>query len=346
MVGLNSLFYAVKRRARGYRSVEHMTAMLYLLAGKPPYRLNNHLKVSRNLNSKPHLMSKNCLIIGGTGFLGCELSEYLSRNCYNVWTAGRSTNNQMVVDFNNSGSIMSAIESVCPQLVINLAAATNVDKCEADVQMATSANTIIPLRISEALSKISNTGIHFVHISTDQVYSGEGNHSENQVMPTNIYGLTKLAGEFAVRYPQTTILRTNFVGKSRVPHRKSFSDWIVESFLNKSSVTLYSDVIFNPVHTTTLNSAIVEISRKMLFGTFNYGSKGGISKSEFALRLARLLDLSNDNARIGNLNKSLNRVHRPLNMTMCVDQIEVEMGLICPAIEDEISKTAKEYINE
>jgi dTDP-4-dehydrorhamnose reductase len=275
--------------------------------------------------------------------LGFELNEHLNKNHYTVWTAGRSINNQIIVDLNESGSIISAIESVDPQLVINLAAATNVDKCEVDVQMATSANTIIPQRISESLSKISKAGIHFVHVSTDQVYSGNGNHSENQVSPTNIYGLTKLAGEFAVRYPHTTILRTNFVGRSRVLYRKSFSDWIVESFAKKLNVTLYSDVLFNPIHTSTLNSAIIEIHRKKLFGTFNYGSKGAISKSDFALKLTSLLNLPNDNARIGKSYENTDRVRRPLNMTMCVDLIEEKMGLKCPSIDDEILKTAKQY---
>lgn len=288
-------------------------------------------------------MSKRCLLIGGTGFFGFELNEYLNQNYFSVWTAGRSVNNQIIVDLNDSGSILSAIESVDPQIVINLAAATNVDKCEMDVPMATSANTIIPQRISESLAKISNAGIHFIHISTDQVYSGEGNHSEDRVQPANIYGLTKLAGEFAVRYPQTTILRTNFVGRSRVPQRRSFSDWIVESFVKKLNVTLYSDVLFNPIHTSTLSSAIIEIHQKKLFGTFNYGSKGGVSKSDFALKLTRLLNLSNDNARIGKFDDNPDRVRRPLNMTMCVDLIEKKMGSSCPAIDDEIQKTAKQY---
>jgi len=291
-------------------------------------------------------MSKRCLLIGGTGFLGFELNDHLNRNCFSVCTAGRSPNNQIIADLNDSGSIIAAIKSVDPQLVINLAAATNVDKCEGDIRMAATANTIIPQRISESLVKISNSGIHFVHISTDQVYSGEGNHLEDKVLPTNIYGLTKLAGEFAVRYPQTTILRTNFVGRSRVPHRKSFSDWIVESSVKNINVTLYSDVIFNPIHTSTLNSAITKIYRSKLFGTFNYGSKGAISKSNFALKLTRLLNLSNNNARIGKSDENADRVRRPLNMTMCVDLIEQKLGLTCPTIEDEILKTAKEYTYE
>ena len=88
-----------------------------------------------------------------------------------------------------------------------------------------------------AIKKIrSSNKIFFIHLSTDQVYSGKGPHNENMTNPINIYGKTKLEGEKVIDIANSCIIRTNFIGKSLTKDKKSLTDWIHSSLINKQKI--------------------------------------------------------------------------------------------------------------
>ena len=69
-------------------------------------------------------------------------------------------------------------------------------------------------------------------------------------MLTNYYSFSKYAAELALRV-NSTILRTNFFGKSMCEQRSSFTDWVYHSAINKQNIVLFSDVFFSPLSMTT-----------------------------------------------------------------------------------------------
>jgi dTDP-4-dehydrorhamnose reductase len=291
-------------------------------------------------------MSRRCLVFGSSGFLGNILVSFLKSSGFEVISAARSGNPDIQVGRICASNVAEILQSSQPDFVINVAAATNVDKCERDVSYAVDGNINVICAISDSLIGLRKHDVHLIHISTDQVYAGTGDHCEDAVSPINVYGLSKLAGELSIRYPLTTILRTNFVGKSTAVGRKSFTDWIVESLAANNPITLYSDVRFNPVHTSYLCSMIVKLMGLRLVGTFNLAASSGISKADFALRFAGLLNLRTDSVVIGSIAAYPLVAKRPLDMTMSPNKLIAKIGGVAPNIYEEILKTAKDYENE
>lgn len=285
------------------------------------------------------------LVFGSNGLLGSSLCPYLHSAGFEVVTAGRSDKLDHTLGVLNVDSLKQLFDAVKPDHAINLIAATNVDQCEVDAAMATKANALIPAAISKAAAVSEANNIHLVQISTDQVYEGTGDHVETEVAPVNVYGLSKLAGELMMDQGRTAVLRTNFYGRSALSSRSGFSDWVVSSFRDGKEITLFKDVRFSALHMSSLCRIIQKTLTSRLSGTYNAGCRDGISKADFALALAEELGLPISSAKVGALSDLTLKARRPLDMTLSVRKLESALGIQCPDIREEISKTAKEYAN-
>lgn len=289
------------------------------------------------------LGKRRVLIFGATGLLGGRLVPQLIDDAHEVVTVGRSEANDLVIDNITADTLRRAVEDADPDTVINLIAATNVDACETDPQTAYRLNAQIPADLSTALADINKPTAHLIHISSDQVYSGPGPHTEDRPSPVNVYGKSKLAGEQAIEWHRSTILRTNFFGRSANPIRHSFSDWIVQNLRDGKLFTLFNDVWFSALHISTLSKTISALIRQPVAGTYNVGTSTSITKAEFAIELARQLDLSTEGVRIGSVGEQRLYAMRPNDMTLMVGRLEQELSLTCPAMSQEITLTAQEY---
>lgn len=282
------------------------------------------------------------LIFGSTGLLGSRLEPYLRSRGHDIVAVGRRDADYILPDF-DSNNLKSLFNIHNPDCVINLVAATNVDLCERNVHFAVDSNMLVPASLSKAIESFTSGHCHFIHISTDQVYDGTGEHKEEIVCPLNVYGLTKYSGELMIKIPAVTILRTNFFGRSFNRSRVSFSDWVVRSLRNEEPVTFFEDVRFSALHIGTLCELIDQIIIRRVTGTYNLGCRNGISKADFAIRLAQHLGLSLKEAIIGKSTDLILPARRPLDMTMDVGRFESVSGLPCPDIFEQINKTAAEY---
>ena len=282
------------------------------------------------------------LIFGSSGLLGSRLTPYLRSCGYDVVSVGRSDADYILTNF-ESNSLESLLKLHKPDCIINLIAATNVDICEKDVPLAVGSNMLVPAALSKAIDTFAPGSCHFIHISTDQVYDGTGEHKEDIICPLNVYGVTKYSGELMIKTPSVTILRTNFFGKSYNSSRVSFSDWVVRSLKNSERVTFFEDVRFSALHMDTLCELLDQIIIRRLTGTYNLGCRNGISKADFAILLAQNLGLSLEKVTIGKSTDLKLPARRPLNMTMDIGRFESVSGLKCPDIFEQINKTAQEY---
>ncbi len=129
------------------------------------------------------------------------------------------------------------LDACVPDVIINLAALTNVDTCEAKPQQAYLLNVKVVENLVDwiRLRGLSDrAGCHLVHVSSDQVYdvteTEVGPHTEDSVTVANIYAFSKIASELAALQAYACVLRTNFFGKSAREGRASFSDWLAKSF--------------------------------------------------------------------------------------------------------------------
>lgn len=281
--------------------------------------------------------------LGASGLLGSVLVPALRLADYDVATIGRSMDSDVRCDAGHSESLFPALNDLQPDVVINLVALTDVDQCESDPNQA----FLVNLRTAENLVKWSEsrlTAVHLVHISTDQVYDGPGPHYEDDVMLTNYYGFSKYASELAVQRVASTVLRTNFFGKSMCEKRVSFTDWVYDNVVNSRKIVLFNNVFFSPLSLATLVEMIILVVSKKPLGIFNLGSRSGLSKSHFSQIFMEKLKLDMTNVDIVSLDDvSFMKAYRPKDMRMDVTKFERRLCVRLPNLEDEINRVIGDY---
>ena len=282
------------------------------------------------------------LLLGATGLLGSSLASSLKSYNHKVIRQSRANGADLKFNLSDNLAWKDCLAKLNPDVIVNLAAATDVDKCEKNPQWAFDANvsSMLAFRRASIDTKITP---HMIYLSTDQLYDGLGPHTETDVRPCNVYGLTKLSGELALSNYPSTIFRTNFFGFSRNPNRHSLSDWIVKSVNSGKSITLFKDVLFSPLHISTLCEYLnLAVERKSI-GTYNVGAADGCSKAEFGLQLASKLALDTSKVNIGSVIDLSLQARRPNDMRMNSTLFEKEFDVRIPDIITEIDKASHEY---
>lgn len=282
-----------------------------------------------------NISDKKIIILGSQGLLGKRLSNYFRFLGYKLFLPSRET-----LEKNKKKEILELIITQNIKTVINLIANTNVDNCEKFPLYAYQSN----VKTLEGLVDIFlKTGVHLIHISTDQVYSGNGPHSEKNTDPCNVYGITKYLSEKIALEVDATILRTNFSGKSLSKNRYSFSDWIVNSIKNQKQITLYEDIFFSPLSLTDLCRYIEIVVKSKNRGIYNLGSKNSISKAEFGKQLVKNLGIGSNLISISNSKKANFKAKRPLDMSLNIRKFEREFNLDLPTIHETNISISNDY---
>lgn len=284
------------------------------------------------------------LLLGATGLLGSTLGAFLAARHAQVSTHSRSKGAQYQADLTSPEEAVNLLRNVQPDVIINLIGLTNVDACEAQPSQA----YLLNVRTVENIARwIRQEGsfCHLIHLSTDQVYDGVNTlHTEESVTLTNYYAFSKYAGELAAVSVASTILRTNFFGRSHCPQRASLSDWLFRALSNDSPIEVFDDVLFSPLAMSTLSEMIEMSMLNRAVGVFNVGSHEGLSKADFAFAFADELGLS-----VRSMKRRLSsqvaflKTYRPKNMRMNSRKFEDLLGVKMPVLRDEIRLAAKEY---
>lgn len=273
---------------------------------------------------------------GATGLLGQSLVPQLREFGHEVFKHGFSnvSDADYGVDISDFVATAGMLADVQPDFVINLVGCTDVDLCEKDPQTAFKLNVRSVEAIARAVGR--RRDCHLIQISTDQLYDGEGPHSEDAINIINVYALSKYTGELAALPIGATILRTNFFGPSAPAARSSFSDWILARLKNQEAFTAFDDVSFSPLLMTTLGAAINRVVDLPTPGVFNLGSRVGCTKADFAFAIAKHAGLSSSKMVRGSQSQANLLARRPTDMRMDSSKFEKTFGLELPTTEQEI----------
>lgn len=230
-------------------------------------------------------MSPTTLLIGSGGQLGKELHQLqLNRNIIAV--------NRQQLDLTQPAAIRDIINKIQPQIIINTAAYTAVDRAESESELANAVNAIAPGIIAQAAQKL---GALFIHLSTDYVFDGRQSHpyTENDATnPINVYGTSKLAGEHAIQNncDNYLILRTAWVYSS---HGNNFVKTMLKLGAQQQEIRVVADQIGSPTWTHDLADAIAQLQQFHHCGIYHYTNSGVASWYDFAVAIfehARQLD--------------------------------------------------------
>jgi dTDP-4-dehydrorhamnose reductase len=286
---------------------------------------------------------RTILITGTNGLLGVTLAPYLRKFGYSIVTHARTGEADFLVDLADKKKSFEMLTQIQPSVIINLASLTNVELCQDEPNMAYLANTRTVENIAYWVQK-TEASCHLIQISTDHIYDGAVLHTEDTVTLTNIYAFSKYAGELAAMRVPCSILRTNFIGRSKVSHRESLSDWVYTSLINGKHIQVLDDVFFSPLSMNTLVEMIQLVVEKKPVGIFNLGSHNGLSKADFAFTFAERLKLPTTTmSRIETRQAEFLKAYRPKEMRMDCTKFENTLGVKLPQLSDEIIRVAKEY---
>lgn len=215
------------------------------------------------------------LVFGKTGQVATELGRQAE-----VLALGRDA-----ADLADPDACADAIAGHAPDLVINAAAYTAVDRAETEQALAHAVNAQAPAAMARAAAA---RGIPFLHVSTDYVFDGSGTAPRREtdpVAPLNVYGRTKLAGEDAVRAAggAHAILRTSWVFSA---HGTNFVKTMLRLSESRDVLDVVEDQIGGPTPAADIAAALLTMARAMHTGapggTFHFAGVPAVSWAGFA----------------------------------------------------------------
>ena len=285
------------------------------------------------------------LITGAFGQLGHALQSVLAKKSnYELICTGRKVKKGqegIPLDIRNQVALKELINTTAPDILINLAAMTNVDACELNPKLAGEINVAGLQHICDSFKG------KIIHLSTDYVFDGtSGPYKEDDPLnPISIYGKTKLASEHIIleKDIKNLIIRGNVLYDYSPHTSASFLNWVVSSLKDNQEIKVVEDQFNNPTWTRSM-SDIIELSiENDLEGILHWGDSVHISRYEFAKLIAKKFSL-NDSLIKPVLTSELNQpARRPLQSGLSTEKLVNMLNIIPPSIEDcldEIIKTA------
>jgi dTDP-4-dehydrorhamnose reductase len=283
------------------------------------------------------------LITGASGLLGSSLVPYLKKIGYKIISHANTRPADINFDLSDMATTFRFLDQINPSIIINLVSLTSVERCEEQVGLAYLTNTKTVENLVRWIEQ-KGLGTHLIQISTDHVYDGDGPHQEDEINITNNYALTKYSAELVASRLPSTILRTNFVGLSKVQYRESLTDWVYNSIKNNHEIEVLTDVLFSPLSISKLLEVIEFAIRQKPMGTFNVGSRNGMSKADFDFMFAECLNLPTGKIqRLSISEVQFLRAYRPRDMRMDSSKIENLLGYQLPMLTEIIREVASDY---
>lgn len=220
----------------------------------------------------------NVLVTGGGGQVGRALASTAPAGVVAIALDRRE------LDIGDPASIASALDTHRPDLVINAAAYTAVDKAEGDAEAAYRANRDAPGSLAGAATQ---HGAKFIHISTDFVFDGRASRPylpADPVSPLGVYGASKAAGETLVRLAaaDALIVRTAWVYAAE---GSNFLRTMLKLLATRPKLCVVSDQIGTPTHARSLARAIWTLIAGSAVGTYHFTDAGVASWYDFALAI-------------------------------------------------------------
>jgi len=228
------------------------------------------------------------LITGANGQLGRELAKQYKENKHvELLRAG-----SLDLDITNMHQVYSFVNENKPDVIINCAALTAVDKCETEIDLAYKINTIGPKNLAAAANQI---GAEIVQVSTDYVFDGSVNKSLTEfdnVNPQTIYGKTKLEGEILVKNLNSKhyIVRTAWL----YGDGNNFVKTMINLSKSNKTLKVVNDQRGTPTSTVDLARVIIKLVEDKNYGVFHCTCKGECSWYEFAKEIFRLKGISTE----------------------------------------------------
>ncbi len=221
-------------------------------------------------------------VIGANGQLGMDVVSAFSSNGDEVSSLTHSD-----IELSNIDSVSKRLQELRPQVIINTAAMHQVENCEREPEKAFEVNGLGARNLALVARDVGAT---LMHVSTDYVFDGaKGNPYEETDAPNplNVYGNTKLCGEYFVRstVEKHFVLRTSAIyghNPCRAKGGLNFIELMLKLAKERGKVRVVDSEIVTPTSTSELARQMARLSHSDAYGLYHATAEGSCSWHEFA----------------------------------------------------------------
>lgn len=233
------------------------------------------------------------LVTGSDGMLGSALCPTLLNRGYNVIATDLSPSNEGTksLDVRNFDRVKDMVEKIKPDIVMHLAAETDVDKCEVEPDHAFLTNTIGTQNVALVCQKLN---IEMVYISTLGVFYGdkpEPYTEFDEPNPINVYGRSKLEGEKIVQnlLNKFYIIRAGWMVGGGPKKDKKFIGKIIKQINETSKLKAVNDKIGSPTYTYDFSKCLADLIQTGYYGLYHCTNKGVGSRFDVAKKIVEFM---------------------------------------------------------
>lgn len=294
------------------------------------------------------------LLTGKHGQVGFELQRALAP-LGEVWAVDYTE-----CDLSDAAALCELIQSVKPDLIVNSAAYTAVDKAESEPELAHAVNAIVPAVLGEEAAKLDAWVVHY---STDYVFDGTkpGEYTEDdETNPLSVYGRTKRNGEIALEESGAPylILRTSWVVGA---HGSNFAKTILRLASERKSLNVVGDQHGAPTSAALLADVTAHLVRQRRregdanfpYGLYHLAASGETSWCEYArfivaetLAVGRSLALSSDEIRGITSSDYPTAAKRPANSRLDTSKLQKTFDLKLPNWQSGVRHVLQQILRE
>ncbi|WP_077036169.1 dTDP-4-dehydrorhamnose reductase [Pelomonas sp. KK5] len=288
------------------------------------------------------------LLLGKNGQLGWELQRSLSPLGEVI---GLDRHNGG--DLANAETLLTTVRAHAPDVIVNAAAYTAVDKAESDADMARRINAEAPGLLAREAAAL---GALLLHYSTDYVFDGSGEQPRDEQAPTaplSVYGRTKLEGEDAIRASgcRHLILRTSWVYAAR---GGNFAKTMLRLAAEREQLKVIADQIGAPTGADLLadiSAHLIPAARPELSGTYHVAAAGATSWHayashviEFARKRGAAIKVAPEQVLAIPTSEYPTPARRPLNSRLACGKLAANFGLVLPRWEQGVERMLEEIL--
>ena len=236
-------------------------------------------------------------------------------------------------DLSQPATARRLMDETRPQVVVHCAAATDVDACERDPAFAHRLNCEMAGAVAQAAAA---SGARLLHISTDGVFPGDGGPyaEDDEAIPVNAYGRSKLAGEKVVHqeHPAALVVRTTFFGWS-ARGGVGLAEWFLERLRAGQRAAGFTDVFWSPLLVNHLAEILEDLMKGEVPGILHLAGATCLSKFDFGRALARVFGMPEERVVPGRVDESTLQAPRPLRTCLDGSRARSVLGRATPDVE-------------
>ncbi|MFI7858042.1 dTDP-4-dehydrorhamnose reductase [Pseudomonas promysalinigenes] len=298
------------------------------------------------------------LLLGKNGQVGWELQRALSP-LGEVIALDRQGDGELCGDLSQLDELATTVRLIAPDVIINAAAHTAVDKAQNDQHSATVINALAPGVLGREAARL---GAWLIHYSTDYVYDGGGDQPWQETAatgPLSVYGLTKLQGEHAIEASsaKAVILRTSWVYAAR---GNNFAKTMLRLAQERDALNVVADQFGAPTGAELIADVTAHIVRQLakqpaddqLAGVYNLAASGETcwyQYAQFVLQdaLSRGISLKVNADQVSAINTDAYPVPapRPRNSRLALGKLESTFNLKMPSWQQGVKRMLDEIHN-